>query len=323
MGDWQVLLSSTFLVGLFAAGIRLAIPIFLAALGEIITERAGVLNLGLEGIMLSGALAGFAAAFYAQTLLPAGLLWAAPWLGLLAGMAAGMLMGLLFAFLTVSLHTDQVIAGIMLVVLGAGITTYFYRQQFGSLTARVESLPALSIPVLSQIPLAGPILFNHDLMTYASLAILAAAWYFLYRTTWGLNLRAAGEHPAAADTSGVNVTLLRYAAVLLGAALTGLGGAVLTVAQLGIFSEGITAGRGWIAVALVIFANWRPGVAFAGAFLFGLATALQFRIQALSIESLPYELLLMLPYVLTLLALLLHFGRSQAPAALGRPYVKE
>ena len=323
MSELQQVLTTTFVIGLFAAGMRLAIPIFLAALGEIITERGGVLNLGLEGIMLVGAFAGFAAAFYAQESLPAGAQWLAPWLGLAAGTVAGMLMGLLMAVLAVTLQTDQVIAGIMLVVLGTGMTTYFYRQWFGSLTARVESLPPAPIPVLADIPVLGPILFRHDLMTYLSLAVLLAGWYFLFRTTWGLNLRAAGELPAAADTSGVNVAAVRYAAVLIGAALTGLGGAVLTVAQLGIFSEGITAGRGWIAVALVIFANWRPGPAFAGAFLFGLATALQFRIQALNIPSLPYELLLMLPYVLTILALLVNSGGSQAPAALGKPYVKE
>ena len=323
MQELSPLLSAAFIATLLTSGIRLAIPIFLAALGEIITERGGVLNLGLEGIMLAGALAGFMAAYYAEQSGSPLLVGLAPWLGMLAGSGAGMLMGLIMAVLAVSLRTDQVIASITLVIVGEGVTTYVFRQQFASLTARVSSLPALPIPFLSDLPFVGQVLFTHDMMTYLSLVLLAAAWYFLYQTTWGLNLRAAGEHPAAADTSGVNVNAVRYAAVLIGAAFAGLGGAVLTVAQLGIFNEGITAGRGWIAVALVIFARWRPELAFVGALLFGIANALQFRIQALNIEAIPYELLLMLPYVLTILVLLRGVRRAEAPAALGRPYVKE
>lgn len=323
MQELSPLLSAAFIATLLTSGIRLAIPIFLAALGEIITERGGVLNLGLEGIMLAGALAGFMAAYYAEQSGSALLVGLAPWLGMLAGSGAGLLMGLIMAVLAVSLRTDQVIASITLVIVGEGVTTYVFRQQFASLTARVSSLPAIPIPFLSDLPFVGQVLFTHDMMTYLSLVLLGAAWYFLYQTTWGLNLRAAGEHPAAADTSGVNVNAVRYAAVLIGAAFAGLGGAVLTVAQLGIFNEGITAGRGWIAVALVIFARWRPELAFVGALLFGIANALQFRIQALNIEAIPYELLLMLPYVLTILVLLRGVRRAEAPAALGRPYVKE
>lgn len=323
MQELSPLLSAAFIATLLTSGIRLAIPIFLAALGEIITERGGVLNLGLEGIMLAGALAGFMAAYYAEQSGSALLVGLAPWLGMLAGSGAGLLMGLIMAVLAVSLRTDQVIASITLVIVGEGVTTYVFRQQFASLTARVSSLPAIPIPFLSDLPFVGQVLFTHDIMTYLSLVLLGAAWYFLYQTTWGLNLRAAGEHPAAADTSGVNVNAVRYAAVLIGAAFAGLGGAVLTVAQLGIFNEGITAGRGWIAVALVIFARWRPELAFVGALLFGIANALQFRIQALNIEAIPYELLLMLPYVLTILVLLRGVRRAEAPTALGRPYVKE
>lgn len=312
-------LSISFLIALLASGIRFAVPIFLAALGEIVTERGGVLNLGLEGIMLVGALAGFSAAFYVEA---AGITALAPWIGLMSGALAGLLMGLLMAVLTVSLHTDQVITSITLVILGQGLTTYFFRQQFGSLTARVTPLEPLSLPYLSDIPVLGTILFQQDLVTYGSLLLLVAVWFFLQQTTWGLNIRAAGEYPAAVDTAGVSIAAVRYSAVLIGAALTGLGGAVLTVAQLGIFNEGITAGRGWIAVALVIFARWQPGRAFAGALLFGLATALQFRLQAANLVAVPYELFLMLPYVLTILALLLSRGRSAAPAVLGIPYTR-
>lgn len=323
MDLWQNLLSLTFLVALLTSGLRLAIPIYLAALGEIITERGGVLNLGLEGIMLVGALAGFMGAYYVEqgvTPLPSA---TAPWIGILIGTLAGTVMGLIMAVLAVTLRTDQVIASITLVILGQGLTTYVYRQQFSSLTARVTGFSEIPIPYLADLPLIGPILFRHDIMTYLSIGLLLVAWFLLYETTWGLNIRAAGEHPAAAETSGVNVTAVRYGAVLIGAAFAGLGGAVLTVAQLGIFNEGITAGRGWIAVALVIFARWRPGLVLVGALLFGIANALQFRIQALNIEAIPYELLLMLPYVLTILVLLRTTGRAEAPAALGVPYVKE
>ena len=313
-----------FLIALLTSGIRLAIPVFLAALGEIITERGGVQNLGLEGVMLAGALAGFMGAFYVENL-PNGeaLLALAPWIGILAGMLAGMAMGLIMAVLTVTLRTDQVIASVTLVILGQGVTTYVFRQQFDELTARIQGFEKVAIPVLSEIPFFGQVLFDHDVMTYLSVLIMVVSWYFLFYTTLGLKIRAVGEHPAAADTSGVSVNAVRYAAVLIGSALTGMGGAVLTVAQLHIFAEGITAGRGWIAVALVIFARWRPLLALVGALLFGTANALQFRIQALNIEGVPYEFLLMLPYALTILVLLRGVRKSETPAALGRPYIKD
>jgi general nucleoside transport system permease protein len=321
MSEFEPLLTTSFLIGVFAGAVRLAVPILLAALGEIVTERAGVLNLGLEGIMLAGALAGFMATSWAEHELPAAA-GAAPWLGLGAGVLAGLAMGLVMAMLSVSLRSDQVVAGIMLAALGYGATAYIYREAFGSLTARIVPMGPAPVPGLAELPVIGPVLFAHDPATYLSLAILAGVWFLLFRTTWGLAIRAVGERPAAADAAGIDVARTRYAAVLVGGVLTGLGGAVLTVAQLGIFKEGVTAGRGWIAVALVIFARWRPGLALAGALLFGCATALQFRLQALDLPWLPYEVLLMLPYVLTLLVLL-HARPESAPAALGTPYVKE
>lgn len=322
MEDFSNLLSLTFLAALFASGIRLAIPIFYAALGEIITERGGVLNLGIEGIMLAGALGGFMGAYYFEQVASEELLWLAPWAGLAAGIIAGMALGLVMAVLAITLRTDQVVAGITLVFLGQAMTTYIFRQQFGELNARITGFEELHIPFLSDIPFFGRVFFSHDILTYLSIIILFISGYFLFRTVWGLNIRASGEQPAAADTSGVNVNVVRYVAVLIGAGLAGLGGAALTV-QLGIFNEGITAGRGWIAVALVIFARWRPGLAFLGALLFGTATALQFRAQALNIAVIPYEVFLMMPYVLTILVLMAGVHKSDAPAALGTPYVKE
>jgi simple sugar transport system permease protein len=327
--DWGQILQWGFVIALVTAGIRLATPVLLAVLGEIITERSGVLNLGLEGVMVIGSVAGFMAAYFLENGPLAGApgAWSA-WIGLVAGTLAGMGMGLMMAVLSITLRVDQVIAGVTLVVFGHGLANYFYRQQFSSLTARVTGLELWPIPLLSRIPVLGQILFNYNPTVYLTALLVFLTWFLLFRTTWGLKIRSVGENPAAAETSGVNVDLVRYAATLLGTGLAGLGGAVLTVVQLRLFREGITAGRGWIAVALVIFARWRPGLALAGALLFGLADALQFRIQALSqvergAATIPYEFLLMLPYLLTLLALLYRRGRTDAPAALGRPYTQE
>lgn len=327
--DWGLIFRWSFLVSLVVAGIRLAVPVLLAVLGEIITERAGILNLGLEGIMAVGGLAGFVVAYYLENgPLSAGAgAWTA-WLGLGGGMVAGMAMGALMAFLCVTLRTDQVISGITLVVFGVGISDYFYRQAFSTLTARVTGLELFPVPGLSRIPVLGEMLFNHQPPVYLTVLLVVGVWYLLFRTTWGLNIRAVGQNPAAAETSGVNVERIRYAATIVGAGLVGLGGAVLSVVQLRLYREGIMAGRGWIAVALVIFARWRPSLALIGALLFGLADSLQYRLQALSqvdrgVGAIPYEFLLMLPYLLTLLALLWQRGRSERPAALGEPYVKE
>lgn len=317
---WEQILTWNFLTSLLTAGIRLAVPILLAVLGEIITERAGVLNLGIEGVMLVGGLASFMVAYGLEH--GVGLPLVGAWVGLGAGLLGGMLMGLLMAVMTVTFRADQVVAGVTLVLFGQGLTTYLYRQQFASMTARVTGLESWPIPVLSTIPVLGEVLFTHNMMVYISVALVVLCWFLLFRTNWGLQIRAVGENPAAADTSGINVKRTRYASLLLGSALVGLGGGVLTVAQLHLFREGITAGRGWIAVALVFFSRWHPLRALWGSLLFGVADALQFRIQALGSKQLPYEFLLMLPYVLTLFVLLKRTRRSDAPAALGIPYIK-
>jgi ABC-type uncharacterized transport system permease subunit len=322
--DWSLILNWAFVVALATAAIRLAVPILLATLGEIITERSGVLNLGLEGVMVMGGVSGFMAAYYLQSGPLAGV---STWLGLGAGMVAGMLMGLILAGLSVTLRADQVIVGVTLVVFGQGIANYLYRQAFSSLTARTNGLPPVSFPVLSSIPVLGPILFNHDATVYLTVFLVILVWFLLFRTTWGLRIRSMGENPAAGETSGLSVNRTRYAAILMGAALAGLGGAVLTVVQLRMFREGIMGGRGWIAVALVIFSRWQPTRALFGALLFGLADSVQYRIQALSqigrgTGTIPYEFLLMLPYVLTLVVLWFRTGRGAAPEVLGRPYTK-
>ena len=312
--SWDALLSTAFLISLVASGIRLAMPVLLAVLGEIFSERSGVLNLGLEGIMAMGAFGGFAGAFASGD----------AWLGLLAGLAAGAAMGLVMALFSVTLKTNQVVTGISLVILGTGLSAFMYRELFGvsSRPPRVEGLPDLNLPVLGQIPVVGPILFQHSVVVYLAVALVVLSWAALFRTTWGLKVRAVGEAPSAADTSGINVAQIRYVCVIVGSALAGLGGAVLSVAQMGLFVENMVAGRGWIAIGLVIFARWRPSLALAGALLFGVADALQFRLQALGFAAVPYEFLLMLPYLLTILVLVGSSQRQAGPAALGEPYVK-
>jgi simple sugar transport system permease protein len=317
------ILTASFLVALLTAGIRLAMPILLAVLGEIVTEKAGVLNLGLEGMMLMGALAGFMTAWWLEQMQVDPTV--AAWLGLLAGALTGAAMGGVLSVLAVTLRADQVISSVMIVLLGQGLSSYIYRQEFSSLTARIGGLGPAPVPGLSQLPIVGDLLFNHDMAVYLAALLVPATWFLLNKTTLGLNIRAVGEYPSAAESSGLSVTGIRYTATMLGAALAGLGGAVLTVAQLHLFREDITAGRGWIAVALVIFARWRPGLALLGALLFGVADALQFRIQALSGSetAIPYELLLMLPYLLTILVLFRGIKTQERPESLGIPYIRE
>lgn len=312
---WSLFLQEVFLISLLAAAIRLALPVLLATLGEIITELSGILNLGLEGIMSVGAFTGFAVAFATGNI----------WLGLLAAALAGALMGCLMAFLSISLRINQVLAGLVLVLFGVSLSMFLYRQIFGisGSPPRIQPLETSAIPVLSEIPYVGQVLFNQSLFVYLVLPLAIGLWFVIQHTTWGLNLRASGEVPSALETAGTSVAAVRYAAVIFGGALVGLGGGFLTTGQLGLFIEGVVAGRGWVALALVIFSRWRPGLALLGAMVFGLADAIQFRLQALGPAAVPYEVFLMLPYVITILVLLTAGQRLAQPTALGQSYSKE
>jgi simple sugar transport system permease protein len=319
--DWGSIIGLGALVPLLNAGVRLAIPTALAAVGECLAERAGVLNLGLEGMMLSGALASFLGVYYTGSVV----------LGVACGIGAGMVLGGLMAFLSVVLRTEQVINGIAIVLFAQGIIAFAYEALFGAGTQspRIEPLPDLAVPLLSGIPGIGPVLFEQDALAYFGLAVIGAVAFVLYRTRFGLSIRAVGEMPAAADAVAVSVQRVRSLALLACGGLAGLGGAVLVVGQLSVFSQNVTAGRGWVAIALVIFGRWNPLLVVAGAFLFGVTDALQLRIQAAGggiNATVPYELFQALPYVVTLVVMVAGTAwarRSAQPAALGIPFRKE
>ena len=294
--------------GFLAAAVRVATPLLFAATGETITERSGVINLGIEGIMLAGALA---AAIGAT-------IWG-PWGGLGMAALAGMLAAAVFALLAIGARADQVIAGTAITLAMVGLTGTIYRQAYGTqgVGLSIPTFSELPIPGLSRIPVLGPGFFQQPIPTYLVFAALPLLWWVLFRTRMGLALRATGEAAAMARATGVRTTLIRWVATVIGGAFVGLGGATLVLAQVGTFAERMTAGRGFLAIAIVVLGRWHPGGVALAALLFGLATALQFLFQALGVQA-PYQLFLMLPYLLTLLALAGAVGRVRAPADLGR-----
>ncbi|EHQ91139.1 ABC transporter permease [Desulfosporosinus youngiae] len=298
-------------VSLLAGAIRMSMPILLPALGEIFTQRSGILNLGLEGIMLMGALAGFAGTFFTQNL----------WVGLLAAVITGILFSLIMGFLSITVKANQVIAGTAITILGTGLSTFLFREMFGiqKLPPQIESFAPLEIPLLSDIPFLGPVLFNHNAMIYLTLILVVFTAFVLEKTRFGLQVRAVGENPRAADSKGINVALVRYLCVMIGGAFAGLGGAFLSIGFMNTFIDGMVAGRGFIAVAVVIFARWNPYRALGAALLFGGASALQMRLQAIGVP-IPHQFLLALPYALTILVLLSVSKKAEFPAAYTLPY---
>lgn len=312
---WETLLSTAFIAGLLQAAIRNATPLLLAGVGEMFGERSGVLNIGLEGIMLIGSLFGFLVANLTGVV----------WYGIIAGALAGMAISLIHGFLSISLGVNQVVSGVGINILCSGLSLTIYRAVYGASSSnipRAPSQPGLYIPGLSEIPVLGPLLFRQLPLVYFAFALVPLSWFLLYRTEFGLKVRAAGEHPMAAETSGINVVRIRYICVSITGLLTGLGGTFLSLGLLNIFRDNMTAGRGWIAIAVVIFGRWKPrGILFAS-LVFGLANAFQLRLQAVGV-NIPYQFLLMLPYVLTMIILMVTYGRSESPAALGKPYIKE
>ncbi len=302
-----------FIASLIAASIRAGTPLLFATLGEIITERSGVLNLGLEGIMIMGAMTGFAVS----------LITGNPWLGVLAAGVAGMAMAAIHAFFSVTLKADQSVTGLMLVLLGIGLTGFLGRSYIGQVAAYIQPV---KIPYLSELPFVGEAFFNHDPLVYVAMLLVPLTWFFLFRTRYGMEIIAVGENPEAADTLGINVEKLRYASVLIGGFLVGIAGAHLSLAYAKLWTDGMTAGRGWICLALVIFSGWMPQRALLGAYLFGGLDVLSFKLQAAGV-GVSYHLLKMIPYVVTILVLLISVIRGRdkfgAPSALGKPYIRE
>jgi len=286
--------------------------LLLAATGELVVERAGVLNLGVEGMMLVGAVCGFAAASVTGS----------PALGAVAGAAAGAALAGLFGVLTLTLTSNQVATGLALTIFGIGLSALIGAGFVGH---PVPALPKLDIPGLSSLPVVGPLLFHHDALVYLSVAATAAVAWFLKRSRAGLILRAVGEADGSAHSIGYDVIRIRYLAVLFGGMMSGLGGAYLSVAYTPMWTEEMTAGRGWIALALVVFAAWRPWRVLAGAYLFGGLTVLQLYLQGNGLVLVPTQVLAMAPYLATIVVLTLISsgsarGRFGAPACLGKPF---
>ncbi|QIE42641.1 ABC transporter permease [Meridianimarinicoccus aquatilis] len=302
------------LISMFAAAVRIATPLLFAALGELITERAGILNLGVEGTLLMAAFAGFAGSFW----------FGNNFIGVLFAMFVGAVMAFLMVFMAATLKVEQVVTGLSLNLLAAGMSLYLYKTFFqGGEEPYIVVMATQPIPLLSDIPYIGDILFQQKLLTYLAFMAVPAVWFLLYRTKWGLEIRALGENPKVIDTKGMSVSLRQYSAVILGGVLIGLGGAFITIGSVVRFVPDISAGRGWLALVIVIAGNWRPGGILMAALVFAFLDALQLQIQGVGV-AMPYQIFLALPYVLAIVLMIFKArrGRSEEPQRLGVPYFR-
>lgn len=302
------LLSANVIIGVLASGIRLATPYLYATIGETFGQRSGVLNLGVDGQMLLGAFAGFYVAFTTQNL----------WLGLLAAMFVGSLMGLAMAFISVTLKAEQGISGIGVYLFGLGMSDLLFQSTLGTVET-VKGFRPVHFPILSDLPVIGRIFFNHNILVYIAFALVPVSWFILNKTTLGLKIRSVGENPHAADSLGVSVSGVRYFTLILGGTLSGVAGASLSIALLNVFQQNMTNGLGFIAVALVYFGGWRPLGVMLGSLLFSMVNALQLWVQVLNIP-IPSDIAVMMPYLLTILALVVAVQRVRPPAALTKPF---
>ncbi len=306
----QILLTDSF----WAAALRIATPLIFGVLGALICEKAGVLNLGIEGVFAAGAMAGWLAVY-----LGAGL-----WSGLLVAALTGAFFGLLHAILTVPLGLSQHVSGLGITLFATSVSYFTYRTALPDVSSPPRIIPfqPLDIPVLSDLPFIGPVLFQQTAMTWLALTLVALVWWVLERTPLGMAIRAVGDNPDAVDAQGLSVYALRMGAVVAGSALMALGGAFLTMSAFDAFFFGMVNGRGWICIALVIFASWRPGKALLGALLFGAFDAFQVRMQTEVGAFVPSQVFLMIPYVLSIIALVLVARRAEYPRALLKPWFK-
>jgi simple sugar transport system permease protein len=302
------LFAPTVLIGIITSGIRLATPYLYATVGETFGQLSGVLNLGVEGMMLMGAYVGFYMTFTTGD----------PWLGLMAAILVGGLMGVAMAFISVTLQAEQGISGIGVYLFGLGMSELLFQKTLGTVET-VSGFPAFKIPLLGDLPLVGGIFFDHNVLTYGAYLLVPLSWFILNRTTWGLQIKAVGQNPAAADSLGVSVTKVRYVTVTLGGVLSSIAGASLSIALLNVFQQNLTSGMGFIAVALVYFGGWNPLGALAGSLLFSTVNALQNWVQVLGIPV-PSDFAVMMPYVLTILILVIALRKVRQPAALTKPF---
>ena len=301
----------------FASAIRLATPYIFAALGETFAQRSGVLNLGVDGMMLMGAFTGFYAVYVAQ----ANAAMSEPmslFFGVAVALIVGGLMGLAMAFVSVTLKAKQGISGIGVYLFGLGLSELLFQQWVGT-PKSVSGFPRINFPVLTDLPIVGEIFFHHNLLVYVAFALVPISAYILNNTTFGLMIRAVGQNPEAADAMGVSVARVRYATTTIGGVLAGLAGASLSIALINLFQQNLTAGQGFIAVALVYFGGWRPWTVAAGAMLFSFVNALQLQIKVIGAD-IPSEFAVMAPYVITIIALVFATKRHEQPTALTKPY---
>ncbi len=299
-------------VGLFAAALRMATPIVYASLGGIFSERVGIINIGLEGMMLTSAFIGVTVSYYTRN----------PWLGVLAAVLVGGLLAFFHAFLTVKFAGNQIVSGTGINIFAMGFTAYMSQVIWGSRGASdtVTGIKDISIPLLKDVPVLGQILGTHSPLVYIMIIVTLLSHVVLFRTPLGLRIRAVGEHPTAAETAGIDVLKIKYLCVTASGMLSGLGGAFLSLGHLNLFARGMTGGRGFIAMAAMIFGKWMPFGAFGASLLFGLADALQMRLQALGL--LPPQIILTVPYLLTIAVLAGVVGRATPPSDY-KPYVRE
>ena len=309
MGD---ILDIVMTVGFWAATVRIVSPLIFGTLGELVCERAGVLNLGIEGIMTVGAMAGWMWVYQGGDL----------WTGVLFAAFIGAMFGFVHASFTVYLGVSQHVTGIGITMVASSLSYFVYRMLLPSATTppKIEPFESVAIPLLSDIPFVGEALFNQSPLTYLALLCVPAVWYVLYRTPIGLAVRMAGENPMAVEAQGIDVLAVRTGAVVVGSALMAIGGAFITMSWFDAFYFGMINGRGWICVALVIFASWRPGKALFGAFLFAGLEAMQVRAQQKAGAVIPYQVFLMLPYILSILAMIVMARRARYPHALLVPF---
>ena len=300
-----------FIVGLIAATLRVATPLIFATLGELFCERAGILNLGIEGTMFLGAFAGFTVASLTGSL----------WIGLLGAIISGMLAGLLMSLFAVKLGVNQHVSGLGITLLATAVSLFLFRVIFGENQNLPSVVPFAQLEVFPNHPILHDI-FSQYLLTYIAIAIVPVVWFIIFKTNYGLRIRSVGDNPEATDAAGIDVYRLRTSALVIGSALMAVGGAFLSIAQLGKFTFGIIEGRGWVCIALIIFGNWHPIKVLWGALLFGGVQALQSRLQLTGLK-LPYELFLALPYIVTIIALTLAGRNASYPAAMLKPYKRE